>query len=72
MASKRTVKSCLAKIKRLEHKNNILQLRLDTEVAVHKNTQRMFNLMEDGYDGLVVRWDDLVERIRNIHNHEEG
>ena len=72
MASKRTVKSCLAKIKRLEHRIDILQIRLDTEVATHKNTQRMFDLMEEGYDGLVVRWDDMVERIRNIHNHEEG
>ena len=71
MASKRKVKSCLAEIKRYEYKNKLLQIELDREVALHQNTQRMLNLMEEGYDGLVVRWDDLVARIRNIFNGEE-
>ena len=71
MASKRTVKSCLAEIKRYEYKNKLLQIELDREVALHQNTQRMLNVMEEAYDGLVVKWDDLVAKIRNIFNGEE-
>jgi len=31
----------------------------------------MLELMEDSYDSLVKKWDEVVEKLRNIFNHNE-
>jgi predicted nuclease with TOPRIM domain len=64
MASPKSVKSCLAKIDQLEIRNNMLEAQL-------KTTKEMLELMEDSYDSLVKKWDEVVEKLRNIFNHNE-
>ncbi len=64
MASQRSVKSCLAEIHQLEIKNRMLEDQLE-------RTKKMLRLMEDSYDGLVIKWDEVVEKLRNIFNHNE-
>jgi|TARA_Y100000310_G_C20525384_1_gene735728 chromosome segregation ATPase len=64
MALQRSVKSCLAEIHQLEIKNRMLEDQLE-------RTKKMLELMEDSYDGLVKKWDEVVEKLRNIFNHNE-
>ena len=64
MALQRSVKSCLAEIHQLEIKNRMLEDQLE-------RTKKMLKLMEDSYDGLVKKWDEVVEKLRNIFNHNE-
>ena len=64
MALQRSVKSCLAEIHQLEIKNRMLEDQLE-------RTKKMLRLMEDSYDGLVKKWDEVVEKLRNIFNHNE-
>ena len=64
MASQRSIKSCLAEIHQLEIKNKMLEDQLN-------RTKKMLGLMEDSYDSLVKKWDEVVEKLRNIFNHNE-
>jgi|3_EtaG_2_1085321.scaffolds.fasta_scaffold499180_2 chromosome segregation ATPase len=64
MASPKSVKSCLAEIHQLEIKNRMLEDQLE-------RTKKMLELMEDSYDSLVKKWDEVVEKLRNIFNHNE-